>query len=135
MRVTLLVSALILPAGAIAGEGTIKITLDGRWSGNALDGTEIAYDFSPDGSVTWHVEEANFKKMFPRGLAGKYRIRVAEPNWEMDITDFDHPQYKDMKFLAILKIIDARSIRLDGLPGRRPKEFGKEAIVLQARKE
>jgi hypothetical protein len=53
MRVSLLVIALVLPVGATAGEGTIKITLDVRWAGVAPDGTEVAYDFSSDGSVIW----------------------------------------------------------------------------------
>ena len=134
MRDFLLIVVLVLPTGATAGEGTINVTLDGRWSGAAPDGTEVAFDFTTDGSVIWHVEEENFKKKFPRGLAGKYKIRVAKPNWQMDITDFDHPQYKDIKFLAILNILDEKSIRFEGRPGERPKEF-KEAIILRAKKE
>jgi hypothetical protein len=134
MQVFFLIVALMLPAQATAGEGIINISLDGRSSGAAPDGTEVAYDFSSDGSVIWHVEEENFKRMFPRGLAGKYKIRVAEPNWQMDITEFEHPKYKDIRFLAILKILDEKSIRFEGRPGRRPKEF-KESIILRAKKE
>jgi hypothetical protein len=115
------------------GDGSIHITLEGRWSGDAPDGTKITYEFNKDGSVTWFVEEENFKKMAPLGLPGKYKIRVAEPHWEMDITDFADPRFKQFKFMAIIKIIDARTFRMEGdRPGTRPKEFGKDAINFRA---
>ena len=117
---------------ASSPDAAINVTLNGRWSGNALDETKITYEFTPDGSVTWFVEEENFKKLCPRGLSGHYKIRIADPVWEIDITDFEHPRFKGISFLGLVSVIDAKSFQLEGRPGQRPKEFGKEATIFRA---
>jgi hypothetical protein len=133
MRTSFVILALFsIPLVSRAADPAIHITLEGRWSGTARDGTKIAYEFSKDGSVTWFVDEERFKKMMPNGLPGKYKIRVAEPLWELDITDFENEQFKKIKFLGIVKIIDAKTIRMEGRPNQRPKEFGKEAVDFRA---
>lgn len=124
--------AAIKKKGASTPDAAINVTLNGRWSGNAIDDTKVTYEFTTDGSVKWLVEEENFKKLCPNGLSGKYKIRIADPIWEIDITDFDHPRFKGISFLGILTVSDANTFRLEGRPGQRPKEFGKEATIFRA---
>ncbi len=132
MRFCFFAIALQCCSWATAGEPAIRIAFEGKWVGSAVDGTKVSYDFTKDGEITWFVEEENFKKSFPQGLKGKYKVRVAEPIWQLDITDFDSPQFKQFKFLGIITIVDAKSFRMEGRPGQRPVKFGDEAVVFRA---
>ena len=135
MRVCLFAVILITASWAVADDAAINVTLEGKWVGSAADGTTVAFDFGKDGSITWFVEKENFKNIAPKGLTGKYKIRVADPVWQLDITDFDHPKFKQFKFLGIIDVTDARSFRMEGRPGQRPKKFGTEAVVFRGERK
>ena len=117
------------------------ITIQGRWSGSAKDGTEISYSFTKNGDVTWHVEEENFKRAFPKGLAGKYKISIAKPYWRIDIHKFEHAMFKDVTFMGILEVLGEKSFRMEGVPSKpsnrrkRPHKFTDEAVTFQEAKE
>jgi|SRR5579863_887503 len=132
MRICLLAVALLCSSQANAAEPAIHVVLEGKWIGNAPDETKITYEFTKDGAITWFVEEPNFMRAFPNGLKGKYKIRVADPAWQIDITDFDSPQFKEFQFLGIVTIINAKSFRMEGRPGQRPKKYGDDAVVFRA---
>lgn len=112
-------------------------SIQGRWSGIAKDGTKINYSFKKDGQVTWQVGEKNFKKTFPNGLTGKYKITTAKPYSEIDISEFKHPVFKDFKYLGIVEVIDKGKFRMEGFPSRpgkqakRPNKFTKAAIIFK----
>jgi hypothetical protein len=132
MRLCFFAVVLVTVSSAVADDAAINVTLQGKWVGSARDGTKVTYDFDKDGSITWYVDEENFTKMAPKGLKGKYKIQVADPVWQVDITDFDHPQFKQIAFLGIIEIVDAKSFRMEGRPNQRPKEFGPAAVVFRA---
>ena len=116
------------------------ITIQGRWSGSAKDGSEISYSFTKDGDVTWYVVDENSKPAFPKGLVGKYKITIAKPYWKIDIHKFEHPMFKDVTFMGIFEVLGEKSFRLEGVPskpsnrGKRPQKFTDEAITFKAAK-
>ena len=132
MRACLLALISIASLNVCAADDAIQVTLDGRWSGTAPDGTKISYEFDRAGAVTWFVAEPNFKQAFPQGLHGKYSIRVGAAPWQMDIGSFDDPRFKGVTFQGIVEIIDAQSFRFEGRPDQRIDKFSKEAVVFRA---
>ena len=120
--------------GMAQDEPGIIVSIQGQWKGKAKDGTEVKYTFTKDGCVTWYVGEENFKKAFPNGLKAKYAIRIVKPYAEIDIFDFEAEQFKKVRFLGIIEVLDARSFKMEGQPnlhGERPKTFTEEAIVFR----
>ena len=119
----------------------ILIAIGGRWSGTAEDGTKVTYSFTKDGHVTWYVDEENFKRAFPKGVAARYTISIAEPYWRIDIHDFEHPMFKDYTFLGIFEILSEKRFRMQGVPSKpidrqkRPQKFTDEAVTFQEAKE
>lgn len=115
--------------------------INGKWSGKAPDGTEISYVFTKDGQLTWFVDEINFKKTFPKGLVGKYKILVAKPYTQIDISNFEHPAFKSFTYLGIIENIDKHSFRMEAVPShpmrqnKRPDKFTKSAVIFQKVKE
>jgi len=92
---SILVAVAILGADAETGGESIAVSFNGIWTAAAPDGTAITYDFQGADTVVWFVEEPNFKKMWPNGLRGKYKVRVARPLWEINIEKFESPEFKD----------------------------------------
>ncbi len=120
-----------------ADEPAINVKLSGKWSATAPDSTEVAYTFSKDGSVLWHVSDPNFTHRWPNGLKAKYQISVAKPLWQIDMFEFDDAQFKGIQLRGIVEILDDRTFKMDGQPSHRadrPKEFGKDTLVFHARK-
>jgi hypothetical protein len=129
---------LLLISIAQADDAAINVTLSGEWTATAPDGTEVAYTFSKDGTLTWRVADPNFTGRWPKGLAARYRITVAKPLWEIDIFNFDEPSFKEIRLRGILEIVDSKTFKMDGQPsprGERPKAFGKDALVFHARQQ
>lgn len=133
----LIIILCIFLRAANAEQPDLLSSIHGHWSGKATDGTEISYFFTKDGKVTWYVGEKNFKKAFPSGLVGKYKITTAKPYSEIDISEFKHPIFKDFTYSGILEIIDKKNFRMEGVPShlkkqtKRPKKFSKAAIIFQ----
>jgi hypothetical protein len=121
------------PVGSesLTGEAGIQITFVGSWVAEAPDGTKVSYEFTKEGAVIWRVEDEGFEQLAPDGLKGKYRVRVADPVWQIDITDFEHPEFKPFKFLGIIEILGEERFRMEGEPGRRPKSFGEGSLVFK----
>lgn len=133
--IVLVAAALTLAAShASAQDEPIRVTLSGLWTGSAPDDTQIAYVFGYDGSVVWQVNEVNFQRTFPLGLKGKYQLRPGKPYWEMDLFEFGDPRFNEVRFRAIMEIVDARTFKMDGKPssqGERPKDFTKDAVTFR----
>lgn len=115
----------------------LSSNIHGRWSGKAPDGTEVSYTFTKDGHVTWYVDEKNFKKIFPKGFVGKYKITVAKPYTKIDINNFEHPAFKSFTYLGIIKNIDKQRFRMEAVPShpmrqaKRPDKFTRNAVIFQ----
>ncbi len=108
--------------------------INGTWVGTAPDGSIIKYTFTKDRGVIWKVSEKSFSKMFPNGLRGKYTISVKKPIATIDISAFKHPVFKEITFLGIFQLIDAKTMRLQGLPntaGPRLTRFNNQAILFK----
>jgi len=109
-------------------------SIHGRWSGKTTDGTEISYAFTKDGQITWFVDEVNFKKIFPDGLVGKYKITVAKPYTKIDINGFEHPAFKNFTYMGIIESVDEKRFRMEAVPShpmrknKRPAKFTKAAV-------
>ena len=123
-----------------------EFDLIGSWSGKALDGTVIRYEFAGGNKIIWFVDESNFKSAFPNGLSGKYEISPHEESkeigasiegvniklFDLTISDFENFHYKTIKFLGILTTLSQSSFKYEGRPsnvGARPTSFTNEAII------
>lgn len=131
IQVMIAVAALLMYADKMVA-GTEVVTLSGEWRGVAPDETVMSYTFEEPDKVVWRVEEEGFRQAFPDGLTAKYVIRKGEPFMEIDMYDFEHPNFEGIRFLGILEIVDDLTFKMEGTPsheGDRPETFSEEAIV------
>jgi len=115
-----------------------KYGINGTWIGTAPDGSIIEYTFTKDHKVLWKVSEKSFSKVFPKGLRGKYIISHKKPISTIDISEFKHPIFREITFLGIFQLIDAHTMRLQGLPntaGPRLTQFNNQAILFKRVKQ
>lgn len=104
----------------------------GSWAGRSQSGDLVRYDFRADGSVVWAVESADS----PGDISAKYSVNTSAEPREVDIFDFDMPQLKGFRFLAIYRHEPDGALRFYGeprcpdAPEPRPHRFSAEAIVL-----
>jgi hypothetical protein len=105
----------------------------GSWAGRSKSGDLVRYDFRADGSVVWMVASADS----PGGIEAKYVVNACAEPPEMDIFDFEMPELKGFRFLAIYRHEPDGGLRFYGEPRRtgdmepRPRQFSIEAIVLR----
>jgi hypothetical protein len=129
--------SLLWAAGARA-DGTIVVTLSGDWTAATPDASEVTYNFSTDGTLTWRVTDQKFTRRWPNGLKAKYTVTVAKPIWLIDVYDFDDAEFKPFRLRGIIEITDGQTFKMEGQPsnrGERPEKFGPDALVFHARKE
>jgi hypothetical protein len=128
----------LLWATCARADGSIVVTLSGDWTATTPEGSEVTYNFSTDGTVTWHVNDQKFTRRWPNGLKAKYTVTVAKPIWLIDVFDFDDPELKPFRLRGIIEITDGRTFKMEGQPSNRddrPEKFGSDALVFHARKE
>jgi len=97
----------------------------------APDGSTVGYLFREDGSVVWQIDG--------HSIRARYEAHVVGGLTEIDIFDFEGPQFEGVRFLGIAEIAGNKmkffgvptknGKTQSGAPAIRPKEFGPDAII------
>jgi hypothetical protein len=106
-----------------------SFNIRGKWRAIPNKGVVIRYNFIDTVKVVWSVIDPTDKS---GNFNAKYSLRRGNKYWEIDIYDFDIPDFKQMTFRGIIEVISANKFKMEVMPspkGLRPEKFTGQALV------